>query len=489
MTPTRPGLSPREWSALLVPAAVMLVVGCVRATNAPLDWDEGATLGVATRTVPQIVEQAKHLDGVLAPFYLFMHLWIAVFGDSVASLRTPSIITVALGVAVLARLGTRLFGPLAGLCAGLICVTVPSLSFYAQQSRPYGMSLFLVALATLVLYRALDHPSWGRWLCYAIVLAAAAATNLLSLLVVPAHLVALYRTWRGCKDRRLLRIAPILAAVAVIAAPLAYLGHRQHGLQLDWIGTLTGGQIRSVPADVFMSSPIAYVVIGLAALALLRVREVAAELVAVELVVMAVLPAVLLIGLTQLGLPSWTARYALPSIMPLALLAGAVGSRVKIAAMVTLAVLAVLAWPQQVQLRESHGCPDSRAIAGLIAAGLQPGDGIAYGKLSWSLRPTVSFYLRQTLHGRPGPRDLFVLRPAAQVGQLAAIECQQPAQCLGDTKRIWFVEPIYLDPAGPGALATTLHERFAAQQVWDVYQARLTLLVAQGQVERVSTAK
>lgn len=476
MTPTRPGLSPREWAALLVPAAAMLVVGCVRATNAPLDWDEGATLGVATRTVPQIVEQAKHLDGVLAPFYLFMHWWIAVFGDSVASLRAPSIITVALGVAVLARLGTRLFGPLAGLCAGLICVMIPSLSFCAQQSRPYGMSFFLIALASLALYRALDHPSWGRWLCYGMVFAAATATNLLSLLVVPAHLVALYRIWRGCKDRRLLRTAPILAAVAVIAAPLAYVGRRQHRLQLDWIGTLTGQQIRSAPADVFMSSPIAYVVIGLAALALLlQVREVA-----VELVVMAVLPAVLLIGLTQLGVPSWTARYVLFSIMPLALLAGAVLSRMKTAATVTLAVLAVLAWPQQMQLRDSHGSPDSRAIAGLIAAGHEPGDGIAYGKLSWSLRPTVSFYLRQTLHGRPGPRDLFVVRPAAEVGELAAIECKQPAQCLGDTKRIWFVEPIYLDPAGPGAIATTLHERFAAQQVWVVYQGRLTLLVARG---------
>jgi mannosyltransferase len=80
----------------------MLAASSVGVTTVPLDWDEGATLAIATRSVPQIMEQAGNLDAVLAPYYLFMHFWISVFGDSVLAMRMPSILAMAVGVGLVA---------------------------------------------------------------------------------------------------------------------------------------------------------------------------------------------------------------------------------------------------------------------------------------------------------------------------------------------------------------------------------------------------
>jgi mannosyltransferase len=75
----------------LVPIAVTATVVSFHATTAPPWRDEFATWSAATRTLPQIVELGRHIDAVTVPHYVFMHVWIAWFGDSVLSLRLPSL--------------------------------------------------------------------------------------------------------------------------------------------------------------------------------------------------------------------------------------------------------------------------------------------------------------------------------------------------------------------------------------------------------------
>ena len=94
----------------------MLVVGRYKMRNPTLGWDENATWIAGQRTPGQIVDLAKHFDGVISPYYMFMHFWTSVFGDSEFWMRAPSLIAVA------AALG---FGPRAGLAAAALsnCAT------------------------------------------------------------------------------------------------------------------------------------------------------------------------------------------------------------------------------------------------------------------------------------------------------------------------------------------------------------------------------
>ena len=113
-----------------------------------------------------IARLARNLDAVISPYYVFMHFWIFLFGDSDLALRLPPLLATALGVGVVAGLGRRLAGPGTGIVAGLLLSPVPMLSFQGLQARPYGFTLLCTMLATLTLYRALDNPSWRRWSVY-----------------------------------------------------------------------------------------------------------------------------------------------------------------------------------------------------------------------------------------------------------------------------------------------------------------------------------
>ena len=76
--------------------------------------DELISWGVASRTTGQIVATLHNVDAVHGLYYLLLHFWIKVFGDSLLSMRMPGILgmsTAAMFVTLTAR--TR-FGDRAG---------------------------------------------------------------------------------------------------------------------------------------------------------------------------------------------------------------------------------------------------------------------------------------------------------------------------------------------------------------------------------------
>src|SRR4051812_8078654 len=150
----------------LIPGLLMAAIGLIGASRPVLSWDEIATADVARRPVGQIGHLAQHIDGVFSPYYLFMHLWTTVAGDSVLALRLPSIVAMALAVAVTGELGRRLLGPLTGTVAGLLLCLLPNTSRYAAEARSYAMACLFATLALLMLYRAAERPTPLRWAGY-----------------------------------------------------------------------------------------------------------------------------------------------------------------------------------------------------------------------------------------------------------------------------------------------------------------------------------
>ncbi|MEV6848091.1 hypothetical protein AB0M88_32235, partial [Actinoplanes sp. NPDC051411] len=104
----------RRWLPVAGPGLLMLVLGLIGSTRSVLSWDEIATADAARRSVPQIWNLAHHIDAVFSPYYLAMHGWTALFGDSVLSLRLPSILAMAGAAALTGELGRRLLGGTVG---------------------------------------------------------------------------------------------------------------------------------------------------------------------------------------------------------------------------------------------------------------------------------------------------------------------------------------------------------------------------------------
>jgi mannosyltransferase len=459
------------WLPSVVPAVLMLIVGRWRLRNPTLGWDENATWIASRRTPGQIVDLARHFDGVISPYYMFMHFWTEVFGDSEFWLRAPSLLAVSIAVGLAADLGRRLFSPRVGLLGGLLLVLVPQLSRYAQDARAYGLAFLFATLATLMLYRALQRPSWGRFIAYAVVVTFVGWAHIIGLLMLVGHAYAVLSRWRAERDRALLRWLAVVPVAVVPVLPFIYLGLTQRGSQLDWIAPMTPDLVWVAPGAILGSAAAGLLLIGLA----FTVRGVDRRVVR-EFAVLAVAPPVLLIAVSFAGSSLWVPRYVLFVVPAVALLAAAALRGLRMAALGAIALLAAVSVPAQREVRGpvSHLGANFRAVSRIIAQMQRPGDVIVYGASgTWSLRAGIDYQLR----GRPKPRDVLLQTPAAQVGQLNAVQCADQVACLAGADRVWFFRQwrsgVPLRDAGP--LTDTLRDRYREVGVWHATKASLVL--------------
>jgi mannosyltransferase len=94
-----PGRVDRLGVGLLPPVLLTAALGLCRASSIVLWWDELSTLDVARRSAGGILATAHNVDAMHAFHYLFMHLWIGLFGSSPLTLRPTSVLALIPGVA------------------------------------------------------------------------------------------------------------------------------------------------------------------------------------------------------------------------------------------------------------------------------------------------------------------------------------------------------------------------------------------------------
>ncbi|MFI2610344.1 glycosyltransferase family 39 protein [Kitasatospora sp. NPDC018619] len=475
----------------LWPAVVMLAVGGYR-LGAPDLWrDEVATWTVATRSLDDLLRLLQHVDASNGAYYLLMHGWTAVFGDSAVSLRIPSVLAMAGAAALVALTARRLFGSrVAAVSAGLLLAVVPEVSRYAQEARSYALVTCAVAAASYFLLRALERPTLRCWAPYCAAMALAGAGHLVSFSTVAgqAALLALH-LWRTrpAADRRLLWQYPLAVAVAALPVlPVVLLGSRQSDRQLGWIPAPSMRGLAYFGERLFGSDLVFYsfLLLALPALVLPGRRSRAWQV-----LLLAELPVVGVWLVSRLGDTSYfLGRYLLFTVPAWAVLAGggagalygavralarrrawAPRGSAAAAGLLTAAVLAVpavAALPEQSAVRYTDAHSGShepfKAAAREISAGYRSGDGLAapLGDQSWAMAwPGVSYYLAP--HVAPYP--VFVAQSADDAEELSPTPCSQPADCLGGASRIWLlVLGDTQDPLGavPADQAQVLRARY-----------------------------
>jgi mannosyltransferase len=510
-------------SVWLLPMTVTAVAGWYR-IGGPIMWrDELATWSAASRSVPQLWHMVHHVDAVLGVYYLGMHFWIALFGDSPTAMRVPSLIAMTGAAGLVALTGRRLGGYTAGLSGGLVFALIPSISRYAQEARPYAFATFFAALATLLLLRALERPDWRRWALYAVAVAAAGASNLLALALIAGHAIGMaLHCWRppeglGSRRRDVAGGFCLSAVAAVILdSPIIVEGHKQTAeqigtLQRPPLSQLTGlnGSLGVWP-ELFCSTAVAVAVILLAVASLAGPSRRAS----VCCLVNAFVPIAAIWGASQGSSSYWFARYLLFTVPAWAgaaglaiagaarLAAGLRGGRLAAVPVVGgVALIAVIGWPGQQAIRhtEAHNWwsypnpvgdvpADYLGAANVIAAHERPGDGIVFQVSDdnhWMVDNGVDYYLR--LERRPIPKDVFLAKTPAQAGGLQPVECAHPAQCLRGEPRLWLVYVNHLVPKGryrdpyaaigPGRAAVLRARQYTTQRLYEQDGITVALLV------------
>ncbi|MDF6043742.1 glycosyltransferase family 39 protein [Streptomyces sp. JH14] len=281
--------------------------------------DESVTYQVAHRSPDELWQLLGNTDAVHGLYYFFMHAMFAVGGDSLVTLRLPSVLATSVSAFLVARTGSRLAGPRAGCIGGLAFALIPVVQMYAQEGRSYALVCALVALSTHLFAGALDDSSRGRWTAYALTVIVAGWLHEFALLALPAHGLTLYLSRL---PRPLLRSWAVAAGVSVAAvAPLAVRSAGQSG-QVSWIGWPRPAEWLVVAAVTLIGVLCAVYVTKPAGAA---ARAGGLRLVRLALPLLIVPPAALL--LASLHDPVYLDRYVLYSHVGLALLIGLAADR------------------------------------------------------------------------------------------------------------------------------------------------------------------
>jgi mannosyltransferase len=323
-----------SFAPVLVSAAAMAVAGVwglVR--DSAMGNDEVATHWGALLSLRELAHLLRHVDAVHGLYYFLMHGWAAI-GSSPTAMRVPSVISMAIGAALITIIGRRLTGSAwAGLYAGVIMALTPSVSYYAQTARSYALVFACVLAATLALLHAMaaeaaGQRATGRWVLYALLVALAGYLNEMALLVLAAHGCTVLLARYGRRAIRHWAVTGAAGAAAVL--PLLALSVVQHSA-VSWIGRPGLASLRTLFHDYFgLTSVVGVLLLLCAVIAVLPERGTQAPWwrsggislpsVAAPLLV---LPAGLLLLESTIGRPLYVDRYVLYGEAGAALLAGA----------------------------------------------------------------------------------------------------------------------------------------------------------------------
>ncbi|MBW5486456.1 glycosyltransferase family 39 protein [Streptomyces bambusae] len=423
------------WAALLT-----FVVASIGSGTAQPWRDELASWNAAQRETGDLVEMLGNVDAVSGAYYLLLHGWVSVFGDSPAMLRMPSALAMAGAAAFVVLTARGLFDRRAAVFAGVVFALVPAVSKYGQEARSYAFVVLAVAAATWLLMRALERPTAARWLPYAVAVAAAGLFHIVSLLfLLPHGIIVLMRWWRERSWR-----LPVSYAVTVVVAllpvvPLVLLGQRQVGRQISWLKAPHLRDLAGLWSNLAASPLVALALLGAALLPLAwsRGRRPAAELALVAALPIGV-AWVISHGSTSYFLDRYL-LFTLPAWVVLAA-AGLGALRPRLLGVAGLVVLVALGVTDQRHLRTTYAKDrtDGRRVADVIAKDYRPGDGFAPVRGAdrvFMIDFTVEYYLPE----RVKLKDVFAERSAVASDDLFPVECAQPAQCLNGTQRVWVV--------------------------------------------------
>jgi uncharacterized membrane protein len=211
----------------LLLAAVTGVGACLRLVGLDREslWND--ELGSWTQyTQPTIWRAIAHTSPQHVPgYWMLMHVWTRVAGDSEAMLRLPSALLGVATIPAMFALGRRLYGEREGLiAAGLVAVAWAPVH-YSQEARPYALLLLAVVLSSAWLTDVVrarragaPPPRWAE-LGYVGAAVAAAYAHYFGAAIVVLHAVAgafAVRRRRGA----LRAMAPLWAVLLLAYVPL-----------------------------------------------------------------------------------------------------------------------------------------------------------------------------------------------------------------------------------------------------------------------------
>jgi mannosyltransferase len=182
-------------------------------------YDESDTALLMRYSAGHMLGLLPHLESTPPLYYCVAWVWVRVFGQDAAGLRSLSAVA---GIAVI-PVAYATTAELTSRRAGLICTALtacnPLLVWYSQEARAYELLVLLSALSLLAAARAARAATPGRLAAWALAAGLALATHYYAVLLVAGEVVWLL--WRHRGARAVLAATLAILVVGGALLPLA----------------------------------------------------------------------------------------------------------------------------------------------------------------------------------------------------------------------------------------------------------------------------
>lgn len=162
-TPTQPAFNRalHYYAGLLLCLSASALYGH-RIDMRPLWWDEGFSIYVARRAP---LELLRTLAADVHPpaYFLLLGGWVKLTGAAPFSVRSLSLLTSVLTVALLYAAGRRINGQAGAVITAALSIVSPYVLYYARETRMYSLGILLAAASLYAFLRLTARPAASRW--------------------------------------------------------------------------------------------------------------------------------------------------------------------------------------------------------------------------------------------------------------------------------------------------------------------------------------
>ena len=118
--------------------------------------DETFSVWLANQPVADMLQWIVKIDQHPPLYYLLLHYWIALFGDTPYDARLLSALFGTATIPIIYLIGKRMSGAVVGLAAAVLLAFSPYNVYFAQETRMYTLLMFNAAVAIYALVRLLS---------------------------------------------------------------------------------------------------------------------------------------------------------------------------------------------------------------------------------------------------------------------------------------------------------------------------------------------
>lgn len=185
--------------------------------------DELFSLKFASYSLPDLFREVADFDNHPATYYVLLHFWMQIFGDSEVSLRMPSAIFSVLSVYFTFKAAELLFDRQVASIAALLLALSGFSIYYAQEARMYSLLALSSVLSVYFLLKYLDRQTSGTLFNFVWATTLLVYTHLYGIFIIVAEniyiLAVLYRFGDRDLGVSLKKWITVQAAVFVLSIP------------------------------------------------------------------------------------------------------------------------------------------------------------------------------------------------------------------------------------------------------------------------------